>query len=128
MFCQRYQFCASNILCMFNLSSGLFVFQFPFFTLVAFDQHQIGLPVAWCIQQSKSAKSIGKFLMAVKQRAIAVQPNWQPSCFIIDCAEVEVVAIQEVFPNIPIYFCSWHVRWYVYLQCNACVLPDLVFC
>lgn len=81
-----------------------------FFTLVTFDEHQIGLPVAWCIQHSESAEHIGRFLQAVKDNATHVQPDWYPSCFIIDCAEAEMSAITAVFPRIPIYFCSWHVR------------------
>lgn len=58
--------------------------QYPFFTLMAFDEHQMGLHVAWCIQQSESAKHIGKFLQVVNDNVIHAQPYWYPSCFIID--------------------------------------------
>ena len=93
------------------------VIQFPFFTLVCFDPHQMGLPVAWCIQQRETAEMICLFLQAVKDRALKVKADWNPNCFIIDCADAEVSAIKTVFSGIPIYFCSWHVRRYNFTHC-----------
>jgi hypothetical protein len=81
---------------------------------VAFDLHEMGLPVAWSIQKRETADMIGEFLQATKERCIAIKPDWMPKCFIIDCADAEVAALKAVFPNIPIYFCFWHVRRYVF--------------
>jgi hypothetical protein len=86
--------------------------QFPFFTLIAFDQHQMGLPVAWSIQQKETTEMIVDFLEAVKAAALELQPDWKPSCFIIDCAPQEVAALKAVFPESPTIFCTFHVRRY----------------
>lgn len=77
----------------------------------------MSLHVACCIQQSEGAEQIGIFLKVVKQKVIE-RPNWSLSCFIINCVEAEVGALREVFPEIPIYFCSWHVRRYVFCHYN----------
>ncbi|CAM6117684.1 unnamed protein product [Calypogeia fissa] len=70
----------------------------------------MGLPIAWCIQQSESAEQICLFLQSVKDTACSMKPDWKPSYFIIDCAKAEVKALTAIFPDVPIYFCSWHVR------------------
>jgi hypothetical protein len=77
------------------------------------DEHEMGLPVAWSIQKRETLQQISLFLNAVKDMAIAIKSDWMPSCFIIDCSNAEVGAIQEIFPQIPIYFCTWHVRRYL---------------
>ena len=66
---------------------------------------------------------ISEFLQAVKERAQKIKPDWMPSCFIIDCAKAEVNALKEVFPEIPIYFCSWHVQRYNSLAIPCCSSP-----
>jgi hypothetical protein len=92
-------------------SSNLFIVpQYPLFTLLAYNHHDMGLPIAWSIQKREIAEMIGHFLQAVKQKCIAIRPSWMPNCFIIDCVDAEVVALQAVFPRIPIYFFTWHIR------------------
>jgi hypothetical protein len=51
-----------------------------------------------------------QFLLAVKRMAQQHLPEWMPSCFMTDCADNERLAIAQVFPNIPIYLCIYHVR------------------
>lgn len=84
--------------------------QFPFFTLIAFDSHQMGLPVAWSIQQKETTELIVIFLQKIKTAALELEPDWKPSCFIIDCATQEVAALKSVFPGVPIIFCTFHIR------------------
>ncbi|KAL3679035.1 hypothetical protein R1sor_021991 [Riccia sorocarpa] len=36
--------------------------------------------------------------------------EWRPSCFLTDDAEEENVALNEVFPGVPVNLCLWHVR------------------
>jgi hypothetical protein len=56
------------------------------------------------------------FLQAIKAAALALKPDWKPSCFIIDCAPQEVAALKAVFPGVPTIFCTFHIRRYcVYL-------------
>jgi hypothetical protein len=85
-----------------------FAVSFP--SLIVFDGHEMGLPVASSIQQKETADMIADFLTVVKAAGLAHQPDWKPSCFIIDCAPPEVAALKRVFPDIPILFCSFHVR------------------
>ena len=73
----------------------------------------MGFLTAWSIQMRETSKQIVMFLEATKAKALKIKPDWKPACFIIDCADAEVKALQAVFPGIPIYFCSWHVRRYV---------------
>jgi hypothetical protein len=106
------------ISCLHHISKPAFFVcssQYPFFTLVAFDHHDMGLPVAWSIQKRETAEMIARFLQVVKEKCTAIRPSWMPACFIIDCADAEVSALKNVFPSIPIYFCTWHVRRYYFL-------------
>ena len=73
----------------------------------------MGFPAAWSIQMRETSEQIVMFLEAVKAKALLKKPDWKPACFIIDCADAEVKALETVFPGIPIYFCTWHVRRYV---------------
>ena len=66
--------------------------------------------MAWSIQRRETAEQICVFLKAVKDRILSYKKDWMPSCFIIDCCEAEVKALEAIFPGIPIYFCTWHVR------------------
>ncbi|KAL3684615.1 hypothetical protein R1sor_002637 [Riccia sorocarpa] len=36
--------------------------------------------------------------------------NWQPICFLVDDAKEENIALREVFPEVPVNLCLWHVR------------------
>jgi hypothetical protein len=64
----------------------------------------MGLPVAWSMQEKGSTPPIIMFLMRVKACCLKMNPNWRPSCFIIDCCDAEKNALEKVFPGIPIYF------------------------
>ncbi|CAM6103374.1 unnamed protein product [Calypogeia fissa] len=39
-----------------------------------------------------------------------LEGEWKPNCWIIDVADEEQGAIRQVFPEVPITFCTWHVR------------------
>lgn len=80
------------------------IMQFPFFTLIAFDSHQMGLPVAWSIQQKETTQMIVNFLQKIKDAALKLKPDWKPSCFIFDCAPQEVAALKAVFPGFSVHF------------------------
>lgn len=92
------------------LIMALFCSQFPFFTLLGIDYHQMGMPLAWSIQQSEEGIHIAAFLKAVRDTVIKIKPDWKPACFLIDCADAEVKGIRLIFPDVPIYFCTYHVR------------------
>jgi hypothetical protein len=49
--------------------------QFPFFTLIVFDGHQMGLPIAWSIQQRETTEMIIDFLRVVKAAALEHKPD-----------------------------------------------------
>lgn len=63
--------------------------QFPLFTLMVMDEHQNGIPVAWVISESQTGDSIAQWLKAIVAAVRVQDPDWKPSCFLVDNCEAE---------------------------------------
>lgn len=46
----------------------------------------------------------------MKQAIESAYPGWKPSCFMVDCAKNEKIAIHLVFLGILVYWCIFHIR------------------
>jgi hypothetical protein len=83
----------------------------------------------WSIEKVKTIEMIGKFLQAIEDKCIAIKPNWVPKCFIINYTNAGVVALKDVFLDIPIYLCSWHIQSYAFIivsfVCMLSILGDV---
>ncbi|KAL3680109.1 hypothetical protein R1sor_023065 [Riccia sorocarpa] len=90
---------------------------FQLFTVVCFDAFQNGLPCLWVLMERHEASDLVLVLSQMKERVNAYRLNtmktpqlWQPSCFLVDDAKEENLALREVFPDVPVNLCLWHVR------------------
>jgi len=68
--------------------------QYPLATVLAFDDHNNGYPVAFVIASNSTAATMETWLRALNETALQKDPNWRPSCFITDCDDAEIKAIQ----------------------------------
>ena len=74
--------------------------KFHLFTLIVFDDFYNDVPIAWVITSRQKQDDLMQWLTALRAKAIIVQPEWRPSCFIVDDAIHERNAIKYViFPS-----------------------------
>ncbi|KAL3681360.1 hypothetical protein R1sor_024316 [Riccia sorocarpa] len=90
---------------------------FQLFTVICFDSHQNGIPCLWILMERHEASDLVAVLREVKAKVNAyrsesmMRPDeCHPSCFLVDDAKEENYALGEVFPNVPVNLCLWHVR------------------
>ena len=79
---------------------------FSKFTLMVVNEHGRGRPVAWFITSNEQADTIALALSQVSAKA----PRWKPVTFISDCCDAETKAVRQVFPNVRVHLCIWHVK------------------
>ena len=60
--------------------------------------------VAEFIVQEESAEKIAEALGIIKQW----NPSWNPSFFMTDYSEAELLAIEQVFPSAKSFICDFH--------------------
>lgn len=92
-----------------NSTLGTNEFKFHLYTILVFDQHHSGIPVAWAITSSSGTATTKQWLLELFNRAILKSPEWKPNAFVVDDVAVEIDAIRSVF-ELPILLCLWHVR------------------
>eukprot|EP01018_Ginkgo_biloba_P014465 Gb_35818 [translate_table: standard] len=83
--------------------------KYPLFTLIVFDTHQNGVPVAWIISSSSSTNDIQNWMEKLQSRIHEVDPMWRPSAFMVDDVVAKINAISDVF-GCRVLLCLWHVR------------------
>lgn len=88
---------------------GIKKLKYPLCTLLVFDSRQHALPVAWIITRSIAKLDVSKWMKALVDRVIAVEPGWKVSGFLIDDAAAEIDPIRESF-SCPVLFSLWRVR------------------
>eukprot|EP01018_Ginkgo_biloba_P023862 Gb_15783 [translate_table: standard] len=83
--------------------------KYHLFTLIVFDTHHNGVPVAWIISSSSLANDIQNWMEKLRCRIHKVDPTWRPSDFMLDDATAEINTISDVFGCL-VLLCLWHVR------------------
>ncbi len=81
---------------MFQFSYNMFIsmdvtfgnnnVKYHLFTLMAFDFHHIGVPIAWVIMSRQICEDLVEWLSALWAKLFSHMSNWKPSCFIVDDA------------------------------------------
>ena len=66
--------------------------QYPLYTVLVFDEHFNGIPVAWVMAKSETADTITAWLRSLVAKARAVNPNFRPLCVIVDDCQAEMNA------------------------------------
>jgi hypothetical protein len=67
--------------------------KFRLFTLMVFDAHHIGVPVAWIITSCQTCNDLVEWLTPLKIKLLKKIPKWKPSCFIVYDAPQELRAL-----------------------------------
>jgi hypothetical protein len=76
--------------------------QCPLYILVVFDEYEHGHPTVFGFLERKETEDPVELLSTVKKMAQHYCPGWMPSCFMTDCADNERLALDIVFPHIPV--------------------------
>ncbi|CAL8465892.1 g5428 [Coccomyxa elongata] len=83
----------------------------PLITLLVVDDHGNGVPIAWGIISQEKTEAIAAFLKAVRQRVRQEQPDWDPSCILVDACAAEIAATEMSFPSsVWPFICHWHAQ------------------
>jgi hypothetical protein len=67
--------------------------KFHLFTLMGFDDHHMGVLLAWIIINRQIVENLIKWLKPLKDKMLSHMPNWKPSCFLVDNAPEELKAL-----------------------------------
>lgn len=68
--------------------------QYPLYTVMVFDEWRNGIPVAYFIISSSTENALKPVLQALKETALAVKPDWEPSSVIVDNAQAELNVLE----------------------------------
>ncbi|KAL3699913.1 hypothetical protein R1sor_017935 [Riccia sorocarpa] len=90
---------------------------YQLYTVICFDAFQNGVPCMWFLMERHEADDLTAVLNEMKKKVntyrmqtLQTPGEWRPSCFLTDDAKEENVALNEVFPGVPVNLCLWHVR------------------
>jgi len=70
--------------------------KFYLFTLMGFDDHRTGVPLAWIITSRQKVQDLIEWLKPLKEKMLSHMPHWKPSCFLVDDAPQELKASRLV--------------------------------
>jgi hypothetical protein len=86
--------CDHNGVISMDATFGTNDMKFRLFTLMGFDVHHIGVPLARIITSQKMVEDLFKWLRPLKAKMLSCIPNW----------------------NVPIFLCCWHVlkAWWLH--------------
>eukprot|EP01018_Ginkgo_biloba_P040728 Gb_24627 [translate_table: standard] len=105
---QMVKFGKNNLIAI-DSTFGINKLKYPLFTLIVFDTHQNGVPVAWIILSSSSAIDIQNWMEKLQSRIHEVDLTWRPSAFMVDDVATEINAISDVF-GCCVLLHLWHVH------------------
>jgi hypothetical protein len=67
--------------------------KFHLFTLMGFDDHRTGVPLAWIITSKQTVEDLIEWLKPLKEKMLSHMPHWKPSCFLVDDAPQKLKAL-----------------------------------
>jgi hypothetical protein len=70
--------------------------KFHLFTLMGFDDHCTGVPLAWISTSRQTVQDLIEWLKPLKEKMLSHMPHWKPSCFLVDDAPHELKALRLV--------------------------------
>eukprot|EP01018_Ginkgo_biloba_P040190 Gb_37568 [translate_table: standard] len=83
--------------------------RYPLYTLLVFDSHQNGIPIAWIITPNFASHNVQKWIGALCDKVRLKDPKWKPNAFMIDDAATEISIIRDLF-QCRILLCLWRIR------------------
>ena len=61
---------------------------------MVFDEWEQGIPVAFVLQGQSREEDVQVWLEKLRDRCVAIQPNWQPNAVVVDNDQAELNAIR----------------------------------
>ncbi|KAL3692055.1 hypothetical protein R1sor_005706 [Riccia sorocarpa] len=90
---------------------------YQLYTVLCFDSFLNGVPCMWFLMERHETEDLAMVFREMKVRVdtyrlqqLQLPEKWRPSCFLTDDAKEENLALSDVFPNVPVNLCLWHVR------------------
>ncbi len=75
-----------NVAIFMDATFGTNDMKFHLFTLMGFDDHLMGVPLAWIITSMQTIQDLIKWLKPLKDEMLSHMPHWKPSRFLVDDA------------------------------------------
>eukprot|EP00253_Pinus_taeda_P028427 PITA_28427 len=82
---------------------------YQLYTLVAFDEQQSGVPVAWVVASRNTSDDISIWLEQFMRKCFQTRPDWKVNAFMVDDALAEISALRRI-TGCDVILCVWHVR------------------
>lgn len=82
--------------------------QLSLVTILCYDKHQNGVPVAWALLEKSKSEHIILFLEALKKiveehrKSLLLDPEWKPAAFMIDVASEEILSLRFLYHAFPL--------------------------
>ncbi len=86
--------CGHNGAISMDATFGTNDVKFHLFTLMVFDAHHIGMPMAWIITNQQKCEDLVELLIPLRAKLLSHMFEWKPYCFIVDNAPQELCALQ----------------------------------
>ncbi len=67
--------------------------KFHQFSLMGFEDHHTGVPLAWIIISKQTIEDLIEWLKPLKDKMLSHMPHWKPSCIFVDDAPQELKAL-----------------------------------
>ena len=67
---------------------------YPLYTVMVFDEWRNGILVAYFIISSSTENALKHVLQALKDKAVSMNANWEPSSIIVDNAQAELNVLE----------------------------------
>ncbi|KAI5081789.1 hypothetical protein GOP47_0001532 [Adiantum capillus-veneris] len=103
-----YKYGNGNLLAM-DSTFGTNKYKFYLYTILVFDSHRNGVPIAWILTSSGTFQTTCTWLTSFRNHMLDHFKSWEPGAFMVDDAETEIGALRNVF-HVPILLCLWHVK------------------
>jgi hypothetical protein len=75
--------------------------KFYLFTLMGFDDHRMGVPLALIITSRQIVEDLIEWLKPLKDTMLSHMSHWKPSCFLVNDAPQELKALWLIIYLIP---------------------------
>jgi len=75
--------------------------KFHLFTLMGFDDHRVGVALAWIITSRQTVEDLIEWLKPLKVKMLSHMPYWKPSYFFVDDARKKLKALWLVIYLVP---------------------------
>ncbi|MCO5559333.1 hypothetical protein L7F22_050746 [Adiantum nelumboides] len=93
---ERLNLYGNNGVISMDSTFGTNFYKFQLYTILVFDTHQNGVPVAWVITSSAETNTIVTWLTKLRNRVLDYNKSWEANAFLVDDATAKINAIRRL--------------------------------